>query len=446
MVRVLNAIIIGVFAILLIWVNIPSPITFTNPFTKKPLTIKPFVLNLKPLGIPVERPFETKLGLDIVGGVRLVFQADTSQLPSGDREQALEAARDIIERRVNYFGVAEPVVQTVKNPQGSRITVDLPGFQDAQSAAALIGQTAQLSFMLEDPNAKIASDASILETLTVPAGLTGKDVKKANVVFDQRTGEPAVQLIFTKDGAEKFAQITKNNVGKPMGIFIDSFPISAPIIQTEITGGEALISGSFTVEGAKQLATAINSGALPLPVTLIQQNTIGPSLGADQVNRSLYAGTVGFLLLALFMVFLYRGFGVVALISLIIYALLTFAIYRFIPVTLTLSGLAGFILSLGMAVDANILIFERIKEEMRKGRDLVRAIPIGFGRAMDAIKDANITTLIVCFILFNPLNWDFLPQFGLVKGFALTLAFGVLMSLFTGVVVTRRLIKFFYKA
>ena len=363
-----------------------------------------------------------------------------------DLQDSLLSARDIIEKRVNFFGVSEPVVQTLKSGNIYRISVDLPGIEDVSQAVGLIGTTAQLRFMEEgqvDP--KIATTTPIINRLTKYTGLGGKDINKASVTFDSQNGQPQVALQFTPEGAKLFGDVTGRNVGKPVGIFLDYFPISAPTVQQKITEGSAVITGNFTVEQAKSLSISINSGALPLPIKLVEQRNIGPSLGALEVKKSLIAGVFGLAMVLLFMVVYYGKLGVIASMALIIYGLITFAIFRAIPVVLTLPGVAGFILSIGMAVDSNILIFERIKEEMRKGKHFTVAVRLGFGRAIDAIKDANITTLTVAFILFNPLNWEFLPQFGMVRGFALTLAIGVGTSLFTGVVITRRLISAFYK-
>jgi len=275
--------------------------------------------------------------------------------------------------------------------------------------------------------------------------LTGQDVKKASVVFDPQTGAPQVQLNFTKTGIKKFAKVTKNNVGKRVGIFIDEYIISAPVVQQEILEGNAVITGKFTLQEAKELAQDINGGALPLSIKLIEQKNIGPTLGLNEVKKSIFAGSVGLIAVLLFMFMYYGKFGLIANLALIIYGLISLAIFKLFSIVMTLSGIAGFILSIGMAVDSNILIFERIKEEIRAKKELGIAIKLGFGRAIDAIKDANFTTIIVGFILFNPLNWNFLPQFGLVRGFALTLIIGVATSLFTGVFITKRLINFFYK-
>jgi preprotein translocase subunit SecD len=438
--KIFKFLIIFILLITLIWIDLPEnvPVKFNVGKNKVDFTLNPLSIDYNLFGAQIKRNFNTKLGLDLKGGSHLVFDVDTSNVKKEDLNDALNSARDVIERRVNLYGVSEPVIQTLKSNNKYRISVDLPGVTDVKEAVGLIGETAQLSFKEEDPNASaaaaLATDSAQLNpvfTLTKDTGLTGKDIKKATVVFSQQTGQPEVSLEFTPNGAKLFSEITKRNVGKQVAIYLDFFPISAPVVQTQITDGHALISGSFTSEEANQLAIAINSGALPLPIRLVEQRNIGATLGAMEVQKSVVAGAVGLLMVMLFMLIYYRRLGVIACMALIIYGLISFAIFRAIPIVLTLPGVAGFILSIGMAVDSNILIFERIKEELRKGRDFQIAVKMGFGRAINAIKDANITTLIVAFILFNPLNWDFLPQFGLVRGFALTLAIGVATSLFT---------------
>ena len=391
------------------------------------------------IDLPNNRFFSTHLGLDLKGGSHLVFEAETSSVPATDLADALESSRNIIERRVNLFGVSEPSVSTSKTGNRHRITVDLPGITNVSEAVALIGRTASLAFA-----EGVIKEGTTTATLEITA-LTGKHVKKASVAFNEQNGAPQVALSFNQEGAKLFGEITKRNIGKQLPIFIDNQIISAPVVQQEITGGEAVITGSFSTDEAKKLAIAINSGALPLSVPLVEQKNIGPTLGAQEIRKSVAAGAVGLAAVLFFMVAYYGKLGLIADLALLIYGLISYAIFKTIPVVLTLSGVAGFILSIGMAVDSNILIFERIKEERRKNKPWDIALRLGFGRAIDAIKDANITTLTVAFILFNPLNWEFLPQFGLVRGFALTLAIGVATSLFTGVVITRRLINIFYK-
>lgn len=446
--KILKHITIILLFMLLLWMNAPQgvPIQFSAFGQNVDFTIQPPSLNLQVGNLDINRDFTTKLGLDLEGGSRLVFEADTSAVSGEDLDAALESARNIVERRVNFFGVSEPSVQTIQSGDTYRIAVELPGIQDVSSAVELIGATAQLRFREEaaTDDAELATAPAMLR-LTQETGLTGSDVEKATVVFDPQSGQPTVQLTFSQEGTELFADITQRNVGKPVGIFVDEFPISAPVVQTPITDGNAIISGDFTVETAESLAVAINSGALPVPIELVEQRNIGPTLGQEDVQKSMYAGIVGITMVMLFMIMVYGRLGVIACVSLLIYALISHAVFRLIPVVLTLPGIAGFILSIGMAVDANILIFERIKEELRKDKEFYTAIRIGYKRAVEAIKDANITTLLVMFILFNPLNWEFLPQYGLVRGFALTLAIGVGASLFTSLVITKRLIMIFYK-
>jgi preprotein translocase subunit SecD len=438
----------GVLLVLLIWMCLPEniPVRFNVNRSKIAFTINPLSIDTTIFGVPIKKEFKTKLGLDLKGGSHLVYKVETKGIAQADLNDALVSARDVIEKRVNFFGVSEPLVQNVKSGNEHRITVDLPGLENVSQAIKLIGQTAQLRFVEEgaiDP--KIASTASLLERLNKDTGLNGKHIKKSSVVFNQETGNPQVSLQFTPEGTKKFDEITARNIGKPVGIFLDYMPLSAPTVQQRISEGNAVISGNFSVDEAKKLSISINSGALPLPIQLIEQRNIGPSLGAEDVKKSVVAGFIGLAMVAFFMIGYYGQLGIIATMALILYGLISFALFRMIPIVLTLPGVAGFILSIGMAVDSNILIFERIKEEQEKGRDFKTAVRLGFGRAMDAIKDANITTMLVAFILFNPLNWDFLPQFGLVKGFALTLGLGVATSLFTGIVITKRLINAFYR-
>lgn len=445
-----SRLITGFFIVLLfviILIDLPSqiPIKLNIAALKIDTVFQRPTLNLRIFGKQIVKDFDLQLGLDLKGGSHLVFQADMKEIKPQDRQDALVATRDIIERRVNLFGVAESAIQTWQTGEEFRIVVDLPGVKNVGEAISLIGKTARLEFTeTASSAAAVATDTPQFLQVTKKTGLTGQHVKKSQVQFDS-AGKPSVGLVFTGQGAKLFEEITTRNVGKPVGIFLDEFPLSIPTVQQVITGGEAVITGDFTLDEAKKLSIAINSGALPVSIKLIEQRNIGPTLGAEQVNKSIFAGFVGLLAVVLFMILFYGKLGIIASIALIIYGLISLAIFKLIPVVLTLSGVAGFILSIGMAVDSNILIFERMKEEMRKGIDTQTATRVGFGRAIDAIKDANLTTLLVSFILFNPLNWSFFPQFGLVRGFALTLAIGVLTSLFTGVVITKRLIENFYK-
>lgn len=391
--------------------------------------------------------FKTHLGLDLSGGSHVVLEADMKDIPSSDRASALESAREVIERRVNFFGVSEPTVQSARSNDQYRIIVELPGVTDVARAVSLIGQTARLEFReFSDPN-EATEGASVIPftTNTKSTGLSGKDLKNARLDYSTETGKPQVAVEFTAQGGKTFADITSRLVGKTLPIFLDELPLTWPRVQTAITDGRAVITGEYTVESAKTLALQLNAGALPVPVQVVENRTVGATLGQESVAKSIRAGVAGLIIVALFMIAQYGRLGLLADLALVLYGLLNFALYRMIPVTMTLPGVAGFLLSIGMAVDSNILIFERFKEEKRKGKPWHIAIELGFGKAWESIRDANITTLITCAILFNPGNWSFLPSSGLVRGFAATLFLGVVTSLFTGIVVTRTFIRVLYK-
>lgn len=376
----------------------------------------------------ISLPLDLKLGLDLAGGSQLVFEADTSKISEGKKSSSLESLRNVIERRVNLFGISEPNVQTSNFQGKDRVVVELPGVSDTKEAQALIGRTAQLVF---------ATDRT--------TSLTGADLAESSVVFDQNTGKPAVSLTFTKEGGDKFAKITGDNIGKPVAIVLDNEVISAPNVQEKIVGGTAQITGSFTLDEAKNLSIQLNAGALPVPVKVVEERTIGATLGAESISKSIVAGLVGLGMVMLFMILAYGKLGLVADIGLIIFGVITLALYKLIPVVLTLPGIAGFLLSVGMAVDSNILIFERFKEEKDKHSTISDALEVSFGRAWDSIRDANIATLLTAFILANPLDWNFLHTSGPVRGFAITLSLGIAISLFTGIIVSRNLLRLFVK-
>lgn len=385
---------------------------------------------------------DLKFGLDIQGGVHLLLEADMSSIDSADRESALNSLKTVVGKRVDLYGVAEPVIQTAITPDSYRLIVELPGVTDVNQAIELIGKTAQLDFR-ED----VATDSATTgQMIFVSTGLTGSDLNKAAVTFDSQNlgSPPAVSLQFTSEGAQKFAAITERNVGKPLAIFLDDQLVTAPLVNEAILDGNAVISGSFTTKDATNLAIQLNAGALPVPTKIIEQTNISATLGSSAVSASVKAGIIGLILVMGFMILVYRLNGLLADVALLIYGLFTLAVYRLIPVTLTLPGVAGFILSMGMAVDANILIFERLKEELKVGKPFPVAMHLGFGRAWDAIKDANITTIVVSLILLNPLNFNWLNSSGLVRGFALTLLVGVILSLVTGIVITRNLMRLTY--
>lgn len=508
-----------------------------------------------------------KLGLDLVGGSQLLYNADTSKIPEADRAAALEGVRDVVERRVNSFGVAEPIVQTDRSGDQWRVLVELAGVIDVEDAIKQIGETPLLEFKELDPNGPIdptltpeqqqqlddenekalqtaeglirrlnngedfaalagefsedpgsasnggdlgyiqrglfveqfdqaifddlaigqlaqkpiqtqfgyhiieklderTNDNGVIEVQSrhiligtksasdiVPPDpnngwlnteLSGKHLDSAQVTFGGAQGPsggsitntPQVTLNFNEEGARLFEEITSRNIGQSVAIFLDGAPISIPTVQQAIPGGSAVITGSFTIEEAQLLAQRLNAGALPVPITLVSQQTVGPTLGAESVQASLMASLVGFALVVLFMLFYYRLPGLISVIALVVYASLVLAVFKLWPVTLTLAGATGFILSLGMAVDANILIFERLKEELRAGRPLGSAVEKGFQRAWTSIRDSNVSSLITVAILY----W-----FGtsVVRGFALTLGIGIVISMFTAITVSRQLLRLF---
>ncbi|MFH1971080.1 MAG: protein translocase subunit SecD [Patescibacteria group bacterium] len=385
----------------------------------------------------IKKSFDLFLGLDLAGGSHLVFEADASTVSPDDLKNALDSLRDVIERRVNLFGVSEPVVQTSSFAGKDRIIVELPGIKNTKEAVDIIGKTAQLMFA-EVPQSTESASFKLTD-------LTGADLSSARVGFDQqKSGKPIIQLQFSKEGGEKFEKITSENIGKPLAIILDNEVVSAPIVQEIISGGQAAISGDFTLDQAKQLSLQLNAGALPISINLIEERTVEAILGTESVNKSIKAGFVGLLMVLIFMILSYGWLGVIADLGLIVFGVLTLALYKLIPVVLTLPGIAGFLLSVGMAVDSNILIFERYKEEKLR-RNTTDALEISFGRAWDSIRDANIASLITAFVLANPFDWNFLHTSGPVRGFAITLALGIGISLFTGIYVSRNLLRVFVK-
>jgi preprotein translocase subunit SecD len=408
--------------------------------------INPPTVSFNVFGLNVNRSLKTHLGLDLSGGTHIVLEANMKDVAPSDRVSALDSAKQVMERRVNFFGVSEPIVQTAIEHDNYRIIVELPGVNDVQTAINTIGKTARLEFReFTDPAAATGAAFVIpLPENTKSVNITGKDLKRATVEFSPQTGEPVVGIEFTPEGARKFSDVTTRLVGKLLAITLDDLPVTWPRVNTPITDGKAIISGGFTRDTARTLALQLNAGALPVSVSIIEKRTVGATLGTESVVKSVRAGLIGLVIVGVFMVAKYGWLGLFADMALILYGLITFAVFRLIPVTLTLPGVAGFLLSMGMAVDSNILIFERFKEEFRKGKPIVMAMELGFGKAWDSIRDANITTIITSLILYNPGNWNMLPSSGLVRGFAATLLIGVLVSLFTGIVVTRTLIRVLY--
>lgn len=414
-------------------------------------TLRSPVINFDLFGKNYHKEFELKRGLDIQGGIQIVLEADMSAIAQEDREEALASAREIILRRVDLYGLAEPTVKTLVKDGGYRIVVELPGIDNPEDALLLVGQTAQLEFQLvgieqiEIPAEGDQEATSAAQAVLVPTGLSGAQLKRAVVQSDQNTGEPLVAIEFNDEGRQLFADITTQHVGEQLAILIDGYPIMAPTIQDAIVTGQATITGGFTYEEAQNLKIQLNAGALPVPIKVLEQRNVNATLGKESVEKSMFAGVVGIALVMLFMILYYGTKGFIASIALMIYAVLTIAVYKVIGVTLTLPGIAGLLLSVGMAVDANILIFERMKEELRLNKPFNVALELGFGRAWDSIKDANLATIITSLILINPMEFSFLNSGGMVRGFGITLLIGVLLSLFTGVLVTRTLMRLFLK-
>lgn len=392
-----------------------------------------------------KRPWH--LGLDLVGGARLTYEVDLTGISSGDQGSVMSGLRDIIEKRVNLFGVSEPRVETTQSGNSHRLVVELAGTKDLSSAIKEIGETPFLDFREVEQAATSTENNSTSATSTsTPASVTfkltdlnGRYIKGAKVDFDQITREPRVLLEFNSEGAKIFEDLTAKNVGKPLAIFLDNNLIEMPVVREKISGGNAQITGSFTIDEARTLVERFNAGALPAPIKLVSQQSVGAILGERALNLSLMAGLIGLALVFIFMLGYYRLFGLFACLALLIYASVVLFIFKIFPVTLTLSGIAGFILSTGMAVDANILIFERSKEELKKGLSRASAIEEGFRRAWFSIRDSNVSTIISATILY------FFTT-SLVQGFALTLLIGVLISMFTAITVTHTFLRIFIKS
>lgn len=387
-------------------------------------------------------PFQ--LGLDVQGGIQLLYNADLSSVASGEQDSAMQGLRDVIERRVNLFGVTEPSIQTEGSGQTRRLVVELAGIQDPNEAIRLIGQTPYLEFrepredyqtVVDHNRMALEEKKGTLEDPFQPTQLTGRYLKKAGVEFDQFQ-KPVISLQFNEEGASLFSELTGRLVGKPMAIYLDGQPLQAPVVQQKIEGGRAQITGSFTNEEASRVARDLNAGALPLPIALVSQQSVGAALGGESLRKSMEAGVMGLVVVVLFVIVFYRFSGVFASLALLFYVVSMLTLFKLIPVTLTLAGIAGFLLSIGIAVDANILIFSRTKEELKAGKSFAVALQEGFARAWPSIRDGNVTALLVSFVLF----W-FGSSF--VKGFAFTLSLGILLSMFSAIFITRNFLSSF---
>lgn len=402
--------------------------------------------SIKPLDVGVKF-LPWRLGLDLVGGTHLVYEIDMSEVGSGDRDSVASGLKEVIEQRVNLFGVSEPHVISAKEGNSYRLIVELAGIKDVNAAIAEIGQTPFLDFR-EVKKREVATSTATkgnLESMTeeekaiqfIPTQLTGRYVIGAQLDRDQTTGVPQVNVEFNGEGAKIFEQLTAKNVGKPLAIFLDNNLIEMPVVSEKISGGRAQITGKFSLDQAQKLVQRFNAGALPAPIKLVSQETVGASLGQESLKTAIYAGALGTLIIIFFMVGYYQKFGVFASAALLMYVPLTLAVFKLFPgFTMSLSGIAGFILSIGMAVDANILIFERVKEEVGKGLHKFAAVEEGFRRAWPSIRDSNMSTIITSIILYY-----FTTSF--IKGFALALLIGVLVSMFSAITITRTLMRVF---
>jgi preprotein translocase subunit SecD len=387
------------------------------------------------------------LGLDLRGGSQVVYSANLSlKDPAQTDAQALEGVKQTIERRVNKYGVTEPIVQTMQNEQGSFVLVQLPGVKDIDQALKLIGQVAELDF--REQKTVSGNVAWVIATAVGSNGtelkLTGAYLKpNAAVVLDPSNNKPQIAFEWNAEGAILFKQITQRNLNKPLGIFLDNVLVSAPTVQAVITDKGVITNDAWTLNNIQEpetLAIQLNSGALDVPLTIVERRDVGATLGADSLQKSLLAGIIGSALIVVFMIIYYRVSGLVACLALVVYGVLTLAVFRIIPVTLTLPGIAGFIVSVGMGVDGNVLVCERLKEELRRGSTLERAVEQSFRQSWSAIWDSNVTVFIACAVLYWLGN-----TFGnfTVVGFATTLFIGVALSMFTQVVVTRAFLRTF---
>lgn len=387
------------------------------------------------------KPF--RLGLDLSGGTQLVYRANVSKVPASDVGNAMDSLQEIIERRVNSFGVSEAVVRTQSanftNGNEQRLTVELPGITDVAQAVALIGQTPTLEFKVErdstepipvtvNPDGTV--DLGSIDMQYVSSGLDGRYLSRADVTFDQTTTRPTVAISWNPEGAKLFEEITKANIGKTLAIYLDGVIISAPTVNQAISGGQAVISGDFDTKEARDLARRLNSGALPVPIELVSTSNIGATLGAVATQAGVMAGIIGFIAIALCMILWYRLPGLIAIVNLAIYMCIMLAIFKLWPVTLTAAGIAGFIISIGIAVDANVLVFERMKEEIARGGTIRDGVSAGFSKAWNSVRDSNVSSLITAFILYA-------AGTTLIKSFAFTFFLGTLISLLVAYTVSK---------
>ena len=383
-----------------------------------------------------------KKGLDIEGGVKVVIRLDMSEVPAADQQKSAESVRDILNRRINYLGVSETSTYISKANNDYRVIVEIPGQKNLEAAIKSIGSTAQLKFKVIKPGLSwpITDPKLTISDIFVDSEVNGKDLIGSEVSFDSTKNQPIIQLRFSNEGREKFSNLVKQNVKKPIGIFLDESLLQAPVVSEDLANGltsDPTITG-VDLETAKNISSLLRAGALPVPIEIVQQSLIGATLGQESVNKSLIAGFIGLFIIFIFLNITYKKLGLIASVSLLIYVAFVLATFKLLNVVISLPGIAGFVFSIGVACDACILIFERIKEESRWGKPSAIAIVNGYNSAWSSIRDSNISTLIASFILF---------QFGsgFVRGFALTLAIGIVFSLLCCVYISRILVTTFIK-
>ena len=436
---------ITIFSTIAVLIALPRiDIKYDSQYFKIDSYIGGYIFNV-PFTEKVVDYSELKKGLDIKGGVKVVIKLDTSSLDAAGKDAAVASVKDIITRRVNYLGVSETNIVTSKVGDEHRLIVEMPGQKDLDEAAKTIGSTAQLKFKyldksIEWPIKDFTKIQDREDQIFIDSGITGKDLVSADVSFDQKTNKPVIQLRFTNEGREAFSKLLKANIERPIGIFLDDSLLQTPVVSKELASAtvfDPTITG-VSLDEAKKISSLLRAGALPVPIEIISQNLIGPSLGEDSIYSSLVAGLVGLFIVSIFLILNYKQLGLIANISLIMYVAILLAVFKVMNVVITVPGIAGFVFSIGVACDACILIFERIKEEIRWGRPTQIAIANGYERAWSSIKDSNLTTLLTAFILF---------QFGVgfIKGFALTLSIGIFVSILTCVYFSRIMVNVFIK-
>ncbi len=391
------------------------------------------------LGRRINPAFELKQGLDIRGGTRVDVKVDMNDVPQEERAAVLKEVRDIIAGRVDLYGLSELQIQTAVEGDVYKISVEIPAGVDQDQVIQLVSQTAQVDFRLqvEDPDPAATQSTAAFISNFETTDIDGRDISSAQVSISPQIQEPVIALEFTPQGARKLTQVTQESQGRSLAVFIDGFPVAIPRIEDPILAGRATISGGFTLDGAQRLAAQLNAGALPASLQILEQRSLEPGLGRLAIQQSLQAGFIGLCLVSLFMI-LYYGFkGFAASLILVTAVIFNLAVYKIFGVILTLPGIAGLILTIGMAVDANIIIFERMKDEIRSKEAVDTALELSFKKALDSIWDANILIILTALVLINPLDFSFLNTSGMVRTFGTTLLIGVLVGLFTGVFVSR---------